>query len=66
MDRLTERIENGIRIKGCSTVYPTVERKSAPMQSAIVRLAAYEDIGLTPEEIVKIIGRVDKAVSEVE
>lgn len=52
MERLTERwCAGGIRIKGCSTLYPDVERKSAPMASAIARLAAYEDTGLEPEEV---------------
>lgn len=55
MERLTERAEQFVRIKGCRTVYPEVERKSAPMQSAVARLAAYEDTGLMPEEIKDIV-----------
>lgn len=52
VERLTERwCAGGIRIKGCSTLYQDVERKSAPMASAIARLAAYEDTGLEPEGI---------------
>lgn len=55
MERLTERIDGGISIKGCRTIYPETERKSAPMQSAIARLGKYEDTGLTPEEIMALI-----------
>lgn len=52
MERLTERWCKGmVRIKGCSSLYPDKERKGAPATSAIVRLAAYEDTGMTPEEI---------------
>lgn len=52
MERLTKRWCKGmVRIKGCSTAYPDKERKGAPMASAIARLAAYEDTGMTPEEI---------------
>lgn len=56
MERLTERYENHIRIKGCKTVFDCAERKGAPMSNAIVRLAAYEDIGRTPDEIMALIG----------
>ncbi len=56
MDRLTERLSDGcIRIKGCKTVYSGTERKRSHMTSAVVRLAAYEDTGLTPQEINRII-----------
>lgn len=52
MERLTERWCKGmVRIKGCSTAYLDKERKGAHAASAIVRLAAYEDTGMTPEEI---------------
>ena len=56
MERLTERYENYIRIKGCKTTYDNSERKGALMSNAIVRLAAYEDIGRTPDEIIALIG----------
>lgn len=55
MERLTERYEDYIRIKGCKAVYDCTERKGTPMSNAIVRLAAYEDIGRTPEEILELI-----------
>lgn len=51
MERLTERDGKYICIKGCTTHYADVERKGANHANAIVRLAAYEDTGLTPEEI---------------
>ena len=51
MERLTERWNNFIRVKGCRTCYPSVWSKRAHMQNAIARLAAYEDSGLTPEEV---------------
>lgn len=51
MERLTEHVGEHIRIKGCKTLYPNVERKGAHAHNTIVRLAAYEDTGCTPEEI---------------
>lgn len=50
MDRLTERIGDRVRIKGCETLYGP-ERKVAYLNNAVVRLAEYEDTMLTPEEI---------------
>lgn len=56
MERLTEHYgERYIRIKGCNSFYPREERKSAPASNAVVRLAAYEDTGLAPEEINNIV-----------
>lgn len=51
MDRLTIILGSGVRIKGCRTYYPRKEEKTAYKQNAIVRLAAYEDTSLTPEEV---------------
>ena len=52
MERLTEHYgDRYIRIKGCNSFYPREERKSAPASNAVVRLAAYEDTELSPEEI---------------
>lgn len=52
LERLTERwSESTVKLKGCSNVYANVERKRAHIQNAIVRLAAYEDSGLMPDEI---------------
>ena len=52
MDRLTERHGRYITVKGCKTIHYCIERKSAPASNAVVRLAAYEDTGLMPEEII--------------
>lgn len=52
MERLTEHYgDRYIRIKGCTSAYLNKERKSAPASNAVVRLAAYEDTELSPEEI---------------
>lgn len=51
MERLTERIGDYIRVIGCSTRYRSVECKRAHLSNTIVRLAAYEDSGLTPKEV---------------
>lgn len=45
MERLTERVGEFIRIKGCKTLYASEERKGAYLCNAIVRLAEYEDLG---------------------
>ena len=45
MERLTERVGEFIRIKGCKTLYGGKERKGAYLYNAIVRLAEYEDLG---------------------
>lgn len=52
MERLTERVGEFIRIKGCKTLYASEERKGAYLYNAIVRLAKYEDVGLEPKEII--------------
>lgn len=52
MERLTERVGKYIRIKGCSTLYASKERKGAYLCNAIVRLAEYEDVGLEPKEVI--------------
>lgn len=52
MDRLTEHVdEKYICIKGTRSLFTNEERKGAPASNAIVRLAAYEDTGMTPSEI---------------
>lgn len=56
MERLTERYGDGyIAIKGCATAYEGIERKGTPASNAIVRLAAYEDTGLEPEEVTELV-----------
>lgn len=58
MKRLTARYRDGyIGIKGCTTVYRDIERKGAPASNAVVRLAAYEDTGMTPDEIMAAANR---------
>lgn len=54
MERLTKHDGRFISVTGCKTLYENEERKSAPASSAIVRLAAYEDTGLTPQEIIAL------------
>lgn len=49
MERLTERVGEFIRIKGCKTLYASEERKGAYLYNAIVRLAKYEDMVPMPE-----------------
>lgn len=61
MERLTEYVTGGIRIKGCSTIYPDTERKGAPAANAIVRLAAYEDTGLEPCDYAVMRSAMDQA-----
>ena len=51
MERLTERYKGYIRIKGCSTLYANEERKGACLNNAVVRLAAYEDTWMEPDDI---------------
>lgn len=49
MERLTYMSERGlICIKGCTAKYSPKERKTAPLNSAIVRLFAYENTGVAP------------------
>lgn len=52
MERLTQRIDGYLNICGRTALYEAVERPGAYLNNAIVRLAAYEDTGLTPAEIV--------------
>lgn len=67
MERLTERYGDGyIAIKGCTTTYSDKERKGAPHANAIVRLATYEDTGLTPEEITKLTNTLKAICKEYE
>lgn len=51
MERITERAGDYIQIKGCKSLYKDEKRHAAPASSAIVKLAAYEDTGFEPEEI---------------
>lgn len=51
MSRLTGHDDKYVYIRGCLKRYTNVERKGANHANAIVRLAAYEDTGLTPDEV---------------
>lgn len=52
MERLTEEVYGKyIRIKGTKSLYERYERDGAPLSNAIVRLSAYEDTGLEPEDM---------------
>mgnify|MGYP001106602380 CR=1 FL=1 len=61
MERITERVGDYVQVKGCKSLYPNTERPGAPASNAIVRLAAYEDIGKSPEEIVEILAAKDNS-----
>lgn len=52
MERLTQRIDGYLNIWGRTALYEAVERPGAYLNNAIVRLAAYEDTGLTPAQII--------------
>ena len=52
MEKLTEYVDGKyIRIKGTKSLYERYERDGAPLSNAIVRLAAYEETGLEPEDM---------------
>lgn len=51
MERITTHEGRYISINGCKSLYLNEERPGAPASNAIVRLAAYEDKGLLPDEI---------------
>lgn len=63
MERLTQRIDGYLNIWGRTALYEAVERPGAYLNNAIVRLAAYEDTGLTPEEV-KLIANALREVGE--
>lgn len=54
MERLTERIFREILIKGCARYFKNEEQDGAYLKNCIVRLSAYEDSGLTPEEVMEL------------
>ena len=54
MDRLTERNGDSVFILSKVTGWTRSSNWSKPAQEAIDRLAAYEDSGLTPEEVQKM------------
>ena len=60
MERLTQRIDGYLNIWGRTALYEAVERPGAYLNNAIVRLAAYEDTGLTPEEVMALATAEEK------
>lgn len=54
MERLTERLGNSVILNGCRTQYAASELPGQYTRNAIVRLSAYEDSGLTPEEVAEL------------
>lgn len=60
MERLTQRIDGYLNIWGRTALYEAVERPGAYLNNAIVRLAAYEDTGMAPEEVKDLIYRFEK------
>ena len=70
MKRITERQENrvyfvgGKPLKSCDSLFcktshrcKRIKKRTCPYLMVLDRLADYEDIGLDPEEIKKMIGR---------
>lgn len=58
MERLTEHFGRYIRIKGLSTIYSSEYRKTAHLNNAIIKLAAYEDA--MPLERVQELAQAEK------
>lgn len=54
MERLTKRNGNSVTVKGWRISYRAVEEPRQYTQNIIARLAAYEDSGLTPEEVAEL------------
>ena len=54
MRRLTERKGDGIIALGCRSIFPAIKRKGAYLSNAILRLAEYEDTGLTVERAAEL------------
>lgn len=63
MKRLTEKFGSLVRIKGCKTLYSKEKRKKSPLGSAISRLADYEDIGLSPKDIKRLLDDREDAIT---
>lgn len=59
MRRLTERKGDGIIVLGCKSIFPAIKRKGAYLSNAILRLAEYEDTGLTVERAAEL-GKADR------
>ena len=60
MERLTKKSGEMVWLKSDGLfLEPCEARSNADIRDALVRLAAYEDTGLTPEEIVALAGEVN-------
>ena len=64
MERLTEKGPNGYYVRpdkgGATMVYSPGNEPAQRFEGSIVdRLAAYEDTGLEPEEIIELKGRME-------
>lgn len=66
MERLTEHEGRYIKIKGRKTLYINKEVRTANSSNAIVRLAAYEDIGLDPKQVGEIFDKLRAIVEQLE
>lgn len=58
MERLTEHFGRYIRIKGLQTIYSSEYSKTARLNNAIIKLAAYEDA--MPLERVQELAQAEK------
>ena len=60
MERLTKKSGEMVWLKSDGLfLEPCEARSNADIRDALVRLAAYEDTGLTPEDIVALAGEVN-------
>ena len=64
-ERLTMRRDNEVFINSEATGWTHKSHWSKPAQEAIDRLAAYEDIGLSPDEITDMIYRFEAFLCEM-
>ena len=60
MDRLTERDKHGVAVLRMDRITGTLQ------DNPVARLAAYEDSGFTPEEVVALKVERDAAVEDLE
>lgn len=58
MERLTEHFDRDIHIEGMTAVFRSEYRESAPLNNAIIRLAAYEDA--MPIELAQDLSKAEK------
>ena len=66
MDRLTRRLGEFVYLaKGCCEDTLPAEMKTRDVRATLQRLAAYEDTGFTPEEIIKLKQERDALIEQV-